>query len=307
MRISLNRCLEGTLSAPLTFTYYTQPTIADITPSGADALANAAVTITGQGFMGLSTDAATRAAYLRCGFGIVAVAAMSISDEQIVCPGLWRAPNADGTSTLTLTLNGLSHVERSVVFKPVNTVAIGVTVKADLTSINRTKLKYKLLSIFGSASAIKVKLTAASVKLDIDLQYEDASDAADAVTTVKSTDKETMQKEWFGGDFEVEEVSEPEVAVETPTPPTNPPILVDAFFGAAGLTIKVSIRFSSTSPARVRTRDRKPATACTPAPAPPQRPFSYPHPYVTNTRARAPQRPAVIICTTHPLARASGA
>ena len=143
MRISLNRGAEGTLSAPLTFTYYAQPTIVAITPSGADASPTAAVTITGQGFTRLSTDAATRAAYLRCGFGIVAVAALSISDEQVVCPGLWRAPSADGTRTIKLTLNDLSHVERSVVLKS--------------------------------------------------------------------------------------------------TPPANPPILIDAFFSAAGLTIKVSL------------------------------------------------------------------
>ena len=130
------------MSAALTFTYYPRPTILAITPSGADASPTTDVTITGQGFTGLSTDVATRAAYLRCGFGIVAAAALYISDEQVVCPGLWRAPTADGTRTIKLTLNGLSHVERSVVLKP--------------------------------------------------------------------------------------------------TPPSNPPILIDAFFGAAGLTTKVS-------------------------------------------------------------------
>ena len=111
--VSLNNGTDGTFSADQpAFQNYAPPFLDAVSPTGGSADGGTIVTITGQGFSALSTDAAVRAALMRCTFGRdegVSVKALTHTDTSVVCVTPW---GEEGAQPVRVALNGISTQAR---------------------------------------------------------------------------------------------------------------------------------------------------------------------------------------------------
>ena len=105
LELSLNNATAGSFSNDKwTFAWYAPPLVFAVIPNKGDASGGTVVTLGGRGIAALSTDAAFRAANLRCRFGttVQSVPPSSHTDHSVVCTSTWGA----GSQPVSLSLNG---------------------------------------------------------------------------------------------------------------------------------------------------------------------------------------------------------
>lgn len=113
--LSYNNGTAGSISLDsYAFAVYEPPLITSISPTEGEANGGTVVTITGTGFTALSTNAATRASFLRCRFGptVQRLPVISHTDTQIIVSATWGEENPVGHAVL-VALNRNSFVART--------------------------------------------------------------------------------------------------------------------------------------------------------------------------------------------------